>query len=217
MKQVYAPGCGLMIYQPELAKKTLNFLNRTRGPVQAHPICCKHNPRLEKDTLIINTCSGCDKRFRTLYEGITTVSLWEILAESTTFPFPDYKGLEMSIQDACPTRSEKRVHRAIRKLLKKMHIQIIEPENTGTKSLCCGDSFYGKIPVDHVKEKMKKRARNMPCDYVVVYCISCIKSMYIGGKKPRHILDLLFNMPTTIGTYEPDAWHKELNQYIEAH
>lgn len=27
MKQVYAPGCALMIYKPELAKKVLEFLN----------------------------------------------------------------------------------------------------------------------------------------------------------------------------------------------
>ncbi len=74
------------------------------GQIQNHLICCKHDPTLEKDTQIINTCSGCDKRYRTLYEGISTVSLLEILAESKTFPFPNYEGIEMSIQDACPTR-----------------------------------------------------------------------------------------------------------------
>jgi Fe-S oxidoreductase len=48
------------------------------------------------------------------------VSLWEILAENSAFPFPDYHGMEMSIHDACPTRDQARVHSAIRRLLEKM-------------------------------------------------------------------------------------------------
>lgn len=64
---------------------------------------------------------------------------------------------------------------------------------------------------------MKKRANSMPCDHVVVYCVSCIKSMHIGGKKPRYILDLLFNTNTTIGTFDPDAWHEELDRFIDEH
>ncbi len=217
MKQVYAPGCALMIYKPELAKKILEFLNSEMGQIQNHLICCKHDPTLEKDTQIINTCSGCDKRYRTLYEGISTVSLWEILAESKTFPFPNYEGIEMSIQDACPTRWEERVHIAIRELLVRMNISIIEPQNTRTRSICCGDSSHGILPVSQVKEQMKKRADSMPCDDVVVYCVSCIKSMHNGGKKPRYILDLLFNTNTTIGTFDPDAWHEELDRFIDEH
>lgn len=217
MKQVYAPGCGLIIYKPELAKKVLNFLNTELGDIAEHLICCRHEPHLGAGTKIINTCAGCDKRYRSLYEGISTISLWEILAESKTFCFPDYKGMKMTIQDACPTRTEERVHSAIRKLLEKMNIELIEPENTRTKGTCCGDSFYGSMPVEYVKTQMKKRAAEMPCDDVVVYCISCIKSMHIGGKNPRYIIDLLFGEETEIGTFEPEAWHNELQNFIDEH
>lgn len=217
MKKVYAPGCALMIYKPELAEKVLDFLNKDSGGIREHSICCRHEPNLENGTLVINTCAGCDRRYRLLYEGISTVSLWEILAGSETFPFPDYNGLVMSIHDACPTRTEKRVHSAIRRLLERMNIKIIEPQNTRTKAVCCGDSFYGVLPVDQVKEQMKKRSSEMPCENVVVYCISCIKAMHIGGKKPRYIVDLLFREETGIGTFEPDAWHDELQKCIDAH
>ena len=217
MKQVYAPGCALMIYKPELARKVLEFLNRDLSHIPEHLICCKHEPALESGTQVINTCPGCDRRYRELYEGISTISLWETLAESKTFLFPDYKGIEMSIHDACPTRSEERVHHAMRKLLERMNIKVIEPKNTRTKAICCGDSFYGVLPVEQVKEQMKKRSNEMPCDNVVVYCVSCIKSMHIGGKKPRYIVDLLFEENTEIGTFEPDAWHDEVNKFIDAH
>ena len=217
MKQVYAPGCALLIYKPELSQKMLEFLNKGLNNIPEHLVCCRHKPNLANGTQVINTCAGCDRRYRELYEGISTVSLWEILAESKTFPFPDYNGAEMSIHDACPTRSEERVHLAIRKLLEKMNIKIIEPKNTGTKAVCCGDSFYGTLPVEQVKEQMKRRAAEMPCDNVVVYCVSCIKAMHIGGKKPRYILDLLWGETTGIGIYEPDAWHDQLQNFIDIH
>lgn len=217
MRQVYAPGCALMIYKPELAQKVLEFLNKNLGDIDEHLICCRHEPNLERGTRVINTCPGCDRRYRELYDGISTISLWEILSESKTFPFPDYNGMEMSIHDACPTRTEERVHTAIRKLLARMNIKIIEPENTRSKAICCGDSFYGSLPVENVKELMKKRANEMPCENVVVYCVSCIKSMYIGGKKPRYIVDLLFGEETGIGTYEPAEWRNELQKFIDSH
>lgn len=217
MKQVYAPGCALMIYKPVLAKKVLEFLNEDFSGVTEHLMCCRHEPNLEIGTRVINTCAGCDRRYRELYEGISTVSLWEILAESQIFPFPDYNGMEMSIHDACPTRTEDRVHSSIRKLLKRMNINITEPKNTRTKAICCGDSYYGSMPMEQIKEQMIKRSSEMPCDNVVVYCVSCIKAMYIGGKKPRYIIDLLFGESTGIGTFEPEAWHNELQKFIDAH
>jgi Fe-S oxidoreductase len=217
MKQVYAPGCAFVIYKPDLAKKVLEFLYKDLGVISEHLTCCRHEPNLESGTQVINTCAGCDRRYRELYEGISTISLWEILAESSAFQFPNYNGMEMAIHDACPTRTEERVHIAIRKLLERMNIKIIEPKNTRTKAICCGDSFYGTLPVERVKEQMKERASEMPCDNVVVYCISCIKAMHIGGKKPRYIVDLLFGEETKIGEFEPDAWHGELQKFIDQH
>jgi hypothetical protein len=98
-----------------------------------------------------------------------------------------------------------------------MKIALVEPKNTGTRSTCCGDSFYGVFPTDQVKEQMRKRASEMPVDEVVVYCVSCIKSMHIGGKKPRYLVDLLFGEETHPGTFEPDQWHAELDAFIETH
>lgn len=217
VRQVFAPGCALMLYKPELAEKLYQVLSKNSGKIELHSTCCHHDPGLEEQTEVINICPGCDKRFSKDYANCSTVSLWEILAESDSFPFPDYQGLQMSILDACPTREKEGVHRAIRKILGKMNIELIEPQNTGTRSTCCGDSFYGIIPVEKEKEQMTKRAAEMPAEEVVVYCVSCIKSMYIGGKKPRYLIDLLFAEDTFPQTFEPDAWHKELNSYIEIH
>jgi len=217
MKQRYAPGCALMIYKPELAAKVKSFLDQELGGIAEHLTCCRHEPKLEDGTQIVNICAGCDRRYRELYAGITTISLWEILADSQSFPFPDYQGAEMAIHDACPTRTEERVHNAVRTLLCRMNIKVVEPQATRANASCCGDSLYGKLPIEEVKAQMKKRGNQMSCEDVVVYCVSCIKAMYIGGKKPRYIVDLLFGEETLVGTYEPEQWHAELQEFIDQH
>lgn len=216
-KTAFAPGCALMLYKPELAQKTHEFLIETLGEMELHLTCCHHEPPFSEKTNIINICPGCDKRFKNDYEQTSTISLWEILAKTEDFPFPDYKGKTMTILDACPTRNENYVQESIRTLLRRMNINLIEPEKTRNKSTCCGDSFYGSIPLSQVKEQMIKRTTEMPVNDVVVYCVSCTKSIFIGGKQPHYLIDLLFNQETEQKTLDPDTWHKELDDFIAEH
>lgn len=206
-----------MLYKPELADRLHAILNEKLGKMERLITCCHHNPDFKEETQVLNVCPGCDKRFGKDYPNCSTISLWEILADSDFYTFPDHRGKRMSILDACPTREKDKVHQAIRKILLKMNILLTEPKNTGTRSTCCGDSFYGIIPVSKVKEQMIKRASEMPLNDVAVYCVSCIKSIHIGGKNPLYLVDLLFEEETFPKTYEPDEWHKELKDYIEEH
>ncbi len=213
----FNPGCGLSLYKSEMEQKILKFLNENYCEVNIHKICCHHDPQLEAPAHIINVCAGCDRRFRSLYEGITTISLWEVLDEIDTFPFPDYEGLKLSVQDACPIREKPQVHNAVRSLLRKMNIQVVEAEFYGTRSICCGDDLYQKVPLEKVHEHMKMRAESMPCNDVCVYCVSCIKSMHNGGKTPRHLIDLLMNETTEPQIYDTVKWHEQLQDYIDKH
>lgn len=217
MSLAFAPGCALLLHKPELARRLLEHLDATLGGMPEHLTCCHHDPRLPAGTRIINVCPGCDRRYRELYPGITTVSLWEVLADDATFPFPDYGGAEMAVLDACPTRTETRVHDAVRALLARMNIVVVEPERTRTRGACCGDTFYPTLPVAEVKDRMRQRAGEMPRQDVVVYCVSCAKSMHLGGRRPRYLVDLLFGEDTPAGVCEPDAWHRLVDDFIEAH
>lgn len=152
-----------------------------------------------------------------MYANASTVSLWELLAESDRFPFPDYAGEAMTILDACPAREKEAVHDAIRTLLDKMHVRLTEPANTRTKSTCCGDSFYPQLPAVKVNGLMRKRAAEMPLEDVVVYCVSCIQSVAIGGKRPRYLPDLLMGLETKPEILPTEVWHRELEEYIEGH
>lgn len=159
MTKVFAPGCALYLYKPQLAARMLGLLQQENPQLAEHATCCRHQPGLAAGSQIINVCAGCDRRYRELYPGISTISFWELLAQSETFPFPDYQGRPMAILDACPTRDQERVHRAIRTLLQRMNITLREPEHTGARSTCCGDSFFGVLPVDQVKAQMAPSSR----------------------------------------------------------
>jgi len=216
-KLVFAPGCALMLYKPELAEKVHRQLEDMFGKMDMLLTCCQHDPLLPVNSKIINICPGCDKRFSNDYRNVTTISLWEIFDTTDGFKFPDYSGMRMSIIDACPTRDQTEIQTSIRNILTKMNIGLVEPKNTGISSTCCGDSFYGLIPVEKVKELMIKRSEEMPVDDVVVYCISCVKAVFNGGKTPKYLVDLLFSEETVPGVIDPDEWHKNLREYIDKH
>jgi Fe-S oxidoreductase len=218
MADFFAPGCALMLYKPHLARKVHNLLVERLGDVKFLDICCRNHPEFNAGDRVINTCPGCDKRYRHDYGGeITTISLWEIIANMDTFQFPDCGGSPMTIIDACPTRSEAGVQDAIRALLQRMNIRLVEPEKTREKSTCCGDVGWGRVSTIQVKDMMRKKAREMPLDNIVVYCVSCAKAMFIGGRKPRYLVDLLFREDTIPGTIEPDEWHRQIDDYTATH
>ena len=69
--------------------------------------------------------------------------------------------MRISVQDACPVREKPQVHRAVRNLLEKMNIEIIETEFSGRRTICCGDDLFPNLPIDQIHRQMKKRADSM--------------------------------------------------------
>ena len=213
----FAPGCALMLYKPQLAAKIHTVLSEIVGEVLLYTDCCHHDVALPDGICIINVCPGCNRRFKAKRAGITTVSLWEILMERDGFAYPDYGGMEMAVHDACPTRTETQVHAAVRTLLERMNIKVLEPAHTKTNQQCCGDSYYPAHPMPVVRQKMQERADEMPAQDVCVYCVDCVKSLHIGGKTPRYLPDLLFGEPTVPPLFDTEPWHAMLAAYRDAH
>ena len=68
-------------------------------------------------------------------------------------------------------------------------------------------NFYSHIPNEQVAEFQKKRAAQMPCDDVVVYCIGCVRSMTVGGKRPLYMPDLVLARHTKPMDNTLDEYH----------
>ena len=216
-KYTFAPGCALVIYKKRLAEKLHEYLRHRYGEMDLLPTCCRHIPQAAIGKCVITVCSGCDRRYRKNYAEPSTVTLWEVLAESDDFDFPNYGAMPMTIIDACPTRDQPRVHNTVRKLAERMNITIIEPDATRERSTCCGDSLFGQLPTDQVLAQMKAKAATMPVNDVIVYCVSCSKAVFNGGQNPRYLVDLLFNEKTIPDTCDPVSWHRQLDEFIALH
>lgn len=216
-KCYFNPGCAMNLYKTEVSALMLNLLRNHLGDVKLHTTCCRHAPDLEDGSTIINNCAGCDRRFRSLYEGINTISLWEVLDSIQNLELPNYEGLIVSIHDSCGYRHKPQVHQAIRSLLRKMHITIIETEFSRTESICCGDNFYGLVSNEQVSQRIQMRANQFSCQNIVVYCIGCLRSMYAAGKTPLYLPDLILDRITEPMPDSLDEYHSKLENYIESH
>ena len=216
-KYLFAPGCALFLYKPHLIEKLHAFLNSRLGTLEVFSACCHHSPAIPAGAKVITVCPGCDRRYRQNYAEPLSVSLWEILAADDGFPFPDYRGERMTIIDACPTRDQARIHDAVRALAARMNIALVEPVQTRERGTCCGDTFYGVLSTEQLVEQMKAKGAEMPLGDILVYCVSCSKSMFVAGQRPRYLVDLLFAEETVPRTFQPDEWHRELDAFMESH
>lgn len=217
MSYVYAPGCALMVYKPHLAERLKEVAERKYGKMETLLTCCFHAPQLEEGTRIVTPCATCARRYAEHGAVCASEFLLETLAASDDFDFPDYGGAEMSIQDTCSSRTEPAFLAAVRRLLERMNIRLVEPKRSGAQAKCCGQTFYGKLETSKIEAFMKTRAGEMPCQDVVVYCASCIMSMTVGGRRPRYILDLLFNEPTTLAGAGVENWNRQLLAFRKNH
>ena len=213
----FNPGCAMSLYKPELPSIINGILKDRFKSIQLHSICCRHDPQIPQGSTIINNCAGCDRRFRSLYEGINTISLWEVLDSLSDLELPDHTGLTVSVHDSCGYRHKPQVHQAIRRLLAKMNIKVVESKFSGTESVCCGDNFYGYVPNADVEKRIRMRAAQLPSDHVVVYCIGCVRAMEFAGKTPLYLPDLILNKKTEMMQDTLDEYHLKLGQYIDDH
>ena len=214
MNYIYAPGCALLSYKPQLAERLKEEIEKTYDKVGTMQTCCFSRPEVDpSDLCIITPCTTCAQNYAKQYPEAQIRFFLSDLAESETFPFPDYGGARMSIQDTCSARTNPVFLATLRRLLERMNITLVEPAKSGSRAKCCGQIMYGKADNAKIENFMKVRAAEMPCDDVVVYCASCIYSMQVGGKNSRYILDLLFNEPTIRIDCDNDEWHRRLYRF----
>ncbi len=213
----FNPGCAMCVYKPDLSEKILGMLQAALGDVKLHSLCCHHDPQLPEGSVIINNCAGCDRRFRSLYEGVETTSLWEVLDGLDDLKLPDYDGMEVSVHDSCGYRHKPQVHAAIRSLLGKMGCVVFDVEFSGMRSACCGDNLYGHVPNEEVLARMNERAAQFPCEYIVNTCIGCTHAFGYAGKRPLYMPDLICGRITEPFTDSLDEYHNIVSCYTDEH
>ena len=175
---------------------------------------------MDDDDVMVYICHNCSAIFQEQMPNIKILSFWELVLMDEDFPYPNYSQEKMTVQDCWRSRDNPTEQNAVRQLLEKMNIQIVEQEIKGKDTEFCGVSLYQPSPpkntrlapkrfvenakgkfISHSEEEQKKLMEeycsNITTDKVVAYCHYCDDGLNIGGKTSLHLAELLFQ-PETI-------------------
>lgn len=214
MATIYYPSCKFTAFSPDSSKEISDYLARRFGMTVAG--CCRpaHGAMTEDDTAvcICNTCAticGEDSKAK-------VVSIWEILQNDDEFPFPDLHHEKMTLQDCWRCRDNRAEQDAVRNILRKINVDIVEQEENYDKTHFCGTTLYQPLPEangrfaprhfieeaegmfrPHTPEEqralMEAHCANIHTDKVICYCVPCTQGIRTGGKQGIHLMDLLLH------------------------
>lgn len=180
-----------------------------------------HHIPFDKDTVMVSLCHNCAAIFRESHPEVKVISLWEFLLEhDPTFPFPDYGGESMALQDCWRSHDDRAEQDAVRALLGKMNIKVVELEPNRADTRYCGVSTMRPAPrrnlvmaperfvknatglfLPHTpqqqKEAMQQYCRRIPTESVVAYCHYCTEGFRLAGQKNFHLAELMFRKRVT--------------------
>ena len=129
--------------------------------------------------------------------------------------YPDYGCERMTIQDCWRQYDNQAEQAAVRELLRRMNIEVVEMAENREHTRFCGTSLYRPAPprnlkmapkrfvedaegmfVTHTEEEQKQLMEEHCQQYqtkkVVAYCHYCTEGLRLAGQPHYHIAELLF-------------------------
>ena len=214
--QYYFPSCKFTQMKPETSEKIKNFMASAGVRVVG---CCRpgHKALSGWNDTAITVCETCSIIIGENRPAAKVISLYEFIDSLAEFPFPDYKGERITLQDCYRAKEKAAEKAAIRSLLRKMNIKIVELPGTEEEINFDGSFLFGAMRPDNftlaprrfaeIKKDMtpktpeetdawlKEYCRRFTTERVACYCNSCIAGLQQGlpeGKAAVHVAELLF-------------------------
>lgn len=212
MANIYFPGCNYIKHSPNNSRSIAHYLQEKYDMPIARCCAIDYKNLTAEDTAIYvcPTCSGI------LSESSPAkcLSIWELLVEDDQFPWPDYHGEKITLQDCWRTHDNRGMQDAVRTILRRMNVEIVEMGMSREKANFCGTSLlkkqsprYKKLApkrfienagdnfIPHSKEeqenRMKEHCSQFETEKVVCYCTGCLKGLKLGGANGVHLMDLV--------------------------
>jgi len=215
MEKIYYPSCKLMAGFPATAQAASDYMEQCQGASIGK--CCRdEETKASSDEVAVFNCNTCGIFLNEWSDADSVLSIYELLDQDKSYSFPDHYGKRMAVQDCWRSIDRPELQQAIRSLLTKMGIEIVELAESGKDSTFCGEFLmmpmppyyleyaprrFGKDLPDWVFQevepeeraaKMKAHAAAIPVDDVVCNCMGCVLGINTGGKHAVHILELVF-------------------------
>ena len=207
MSEFYFPSCNFSTASPLAAEKIRDYLGQ-KMPVAG---CCRTDALdYPAGSTAIYFCQACRETLEARAgEKFTLLNLFQYLDGDRDFSWPDYAGLTVTVQDCWRDREHPEIFAAVRSVLQKMHITVVEMEENREHSRFCGNlhfephsrelkdqlQAYGEKPLYQLPEEvqrllMREQVEKLPCELAVTYCNRCKAGILLGGGKAVHLLEL---------------------------
>ena len=95
---------------------------------------------------VYSLCHNCNNIIEEMHRGVQVHSLWELIDSDPVFSFPDLNGLRAYVQDCWRSRDRKDEQDAVRSLLAKMNVNIMELSDNRAQTDFCGVSLHRAQP-----------------------------------------------------------------------
>ncbi len=217
MARIFFPGCKVKARYPEASRKLSEAVERF-GFADKITGCCRVNHQsLNADDTAVTICCNCMAMIDEDGANEDMLSVWELIDQTPDFPLPDYGGMTVAIQDCGRAYDRREMQDAIRSILMKMNVNVIECDDSREKSTYCGSSFlmaapkqeaafapkryvedakkrsiYVETDPDEIPSILKAHAEKIPVEDVVVYCTACDAGLETSGKHPVNLIELVF-------------------------
>ena len=218
MACIYFPGCKYTAHSPEKSKQLSEYLEKKMG-IGTTGCCSIHYKDLTEEDTAIYICPTCRAILQESAPQAKLMSVYELLMEDGDFPWPDYKGTKITVQDCWRIYDERPMQDAVREVLKRMNFSVFEIEDSFEKADFCGISLlrpyseryeylarkrfiedagnkFVSYPPEEQKRIMEQHCAQYKTEFVTCYCTGCLEGLELGEAKGIHLMDLIM---------EPDA------------
>lgn len=178
----------------------------------------KKIPHFEKfpaGSTMISLCHNCATIFEERHAEILRKSLWEFILEDKNFSYPNFHGEKITVQDCWRSKENISEQNAVREIMRRMNIEVVELEKNHEQTDFCGYSLYQPQPPrnaklapkrfvenakgffqEHTQEEkiqlMKNYCSQIKTEKIFAYCHYCVRGLKLGGAKTFHLAEVLF-------------------------
>lgn len=210
MVTYFFPGCKYSRHNPEGSLKLKRYCENRFG-FEIADCCSVDYIKPTAQDRIIFQCPTCGLILAESAQYQSICSIYEFLLPDETFPWPDYKGAAMTIQDCWRTRNNTKFLEAVREVLRKMNMYGKELDHNYGRADFCGATLYRvpsaryetlahqslveqgnfhPCPEEEQKKKMLEYGKQYKTKDVVCVCTGCMEGVEMSGHRAVHLLDL---------------------------
>jgi uncharacterized membrane protein YdjX (TVP38/TMEM64 family)/Fe-S oxidoreductase len=207
---VFFPGCGLAGIRPQRVWQVFNELRKSFPTLGIALDCCmkpsndlgdasrsgKVLGEIKKYLIIagvqelLTACPNCNKAFSGTGEGLKVRTIYEKLNGLSFGSAAGSAGV--TVHDPCSLRFQPQIHEAVRELLFRSGLTVLEMEHTGVNTICCGEGGGVRFLAPELAQRWASiRKEEAGGRTVVTYCAGCAAAL--NPLTPTvHLLDILF-------------------------